>query len=343
MAETENALKYKPKITTMARKQTITGAIVVKYLEKFPNTPSLTLARMIYEENNLAFTSVEHVRSVVRIYRGSNGKYTRGFLSDKRFYGTGVLSEGEEPIYEPYQLPLVNNKILFMSDIHLPFHDLPSIKMALADGKERGCNTVILGGDIVDMYSISRFDKVPNKSTFVKERELFWALIDDVNTYMPNAKVIWICGNHEDRFERYMLSKCAEIYGVDDFSMERVFALRELGVEWVEDKRYIKADGLNILHGHEFGNSITSPVNPARGMYLKAKDSAVFGHLHRTSEHTEADLRGNVKTVYSVGCLCYLHPAYRPLNTWNSGYATIDINKYGYMVKNKKIINGKIQ
>lgn len=323
----------------------LAGLTVLPYLEKFPNTSSLALARLIYADHSLLFNSVDSVRDTIRYYRGSMGERDRNNLADRRFVGTGMkLTMGEEPEYAPYELPAVNNRILYLADVHLPFHDLQSIRIALEDAKDKAVNTVILGGDILDMYALSVFDKVPNKSTFVHERELLWQLIDDVNQYLPKAKVFWIEGNHEYRFYRFMLHKCAEVFDVDTFTMQSVFETRAMGIEYVNRKRYIRAGNLNIMHGHEFGNSVSSPVNPARGFYLKAKDSAVFGHLHQSSEHSEADLRGNVKTCYSVGCMCYLHPEYRPLNKWNTGYALIEIHPGGgFMVKNKKIVEGKIQ
>lgn len=51
--------------------------IVLSYLKRFPNASSLTLARKIYEENNLYFSSVETVRSSVRYFRGAQGKAHR--------------------------------------------------------------------------------------------------------------------------------------------------------------------------------------------------------------------------------------------------------------------------
>lgn len=321
------------------------GIIVTQYLEQYSSLPSLTLARMIFKENPLVFQSVDAARTVIRIYRGSRGEENRRVLSDRRFVGQGggMLPEGEEPVYMPYELPKANNKVLFMSDIHLPFHDHPSIIIALQDARDKKVNTVILGGDILDMYTLSVFDKLPSKSSFIKERDMLWLLMDDIDYYLPGAKVYWIEGNHEYRFRRYMLNKAYDIFEVPEFTMPSLFSTQELGIEYIDRKQYIKAGELNIMHGHEYGN-VSSGVNPARGMFLKAKRSVIFGHLHKSSEHVSSDIRGMVTSVYSVGCLCSLRPEYRPLNEWNTGYALVEINRDGsFMVKNKKIVGGKIQ
>lgn len=324
----------------------IQGKIIMELLTKFPRASSLCIAKLAYENNPLLFNSVESARCAVRYYRGAIGDGNRKYLEA---YGRDFkrlnLDPGEEPEYTPYILPSENNSILFMCDMHLPFHDLNSISIALNDAKDKGVNTVILGGDILDMFQLSMFDKNPTKSGFLKEREMFWQLMDDIYETLPNSKVIFIEGNHEYRFYRYMLNNAVKVFDVDDFQMASVFRMRELGIEYISKKRYVIAGDLNIMHGHEYtGGSLFSPVNPARGMYLKAKDNVLFGHLHRTSEHTEQHHRGNVKTCYSVGCLCYLHPEYRPLNRWNSGFAIISIYKDGsFNVKNKKILNNTIQ
>ena len=54
-------------------KNTTVSNIIKSYLTKFPKLPSLTLARLIYKDNNKQFTDVEAVRSCLRYYRGKKG------------------------------------------------------------------------------------------------------------------------------------------------------------------------------------------------------------------------------------------------------------------------------
>jgi hypothetical protein len=99
-----------------------------------------------------------------------------------------------------------------------------------------------------------------------------------------------------------------------------------------------------VMHGHEFGQSVFSPVNSARGLYMKAKANCAVGHHHQTSEHTEKDVNGNVVTTFSIGSLCGLSPDYFPYNKWNHGFATIETEENGdYEFRNYRIVNGKVQ
>jgi len=332
------------KKTETPHKKQLTGKIVCNYLERFPRQSSMGLAKFIYSENPLVFANIEHVRSMIRMYKGASGVRSRSMLRDERFLNVGpILPEGIETEYIPYQLPKVNNDILVLADVHIPFHDLKCIRVAIEDGRDKAVNTVILNGDILDFYDHSNFDHVPNKAGFLREREMFWTLIDDINSMIPGAKIFYLEGNHEQRYYRYMLRKSPAIWGCDEFSMESVFNMRELGIEYISGRKYIKAGNLNILHGHEFGEGSTSPVNPARTMYLKAKDNVLSAHQHQASEHIEPSIRGTQIMCYSMGCLCYLHPEYRPLNKWVNGHALVNIHSDGsFLVKNKKIINGII-
>jgi hypothetical protein len=100
---------------------------------------------------------------------------------------------------------------------------------------------------------------------------------------------------------------------------------------------------LNIAHGHEFPSGISSPVNIARGLYLRAKANAICGHHHKTSSHTETNINDEIVITYSVGCLCELHPLYMPINSWNHGLALITVTKDGDVdVQNKRIKDGRI-
>ena len=108
------------------------------------------------------------------------------------------------------------------------------------------------------------------------------------------------------------------------------------------DKRIIQAGKLNILHGHEFPGG-SGGVNPARSMFLKACDSILVGHFHKTSSHTETTLQGDVITTHSIGHLGEASPLYMPYNKWNHGFATLDLNVDGtYHLQNLRIVKGQI-
>jgi len=247
------------------------GELVKDYLSRFKNTPTLSLAKKIFSENSLMFKDVETVRSLVRVYRGKSGDKKRDSVQDKQFFGTGGLQLPRslcEP-YVNYKMPKASNRILALFDIHFPFHSEEVIEMALMHAKERDANTLLLGGDIVDFYELSHFSKEPRIATFREEREMFWQFIDAVRQLMPNIKIIWLEGNHERRYEKYLMTKAPEIYDTEEFNLDILFKCGELGIEYIGDKRIIEAGKLRIIHGDEYGGGISTPVNAARSLFLK--------------------------------------------------------------------------
>jgi predicted phosphodiesterase len=334
------------------------GEIVKEYLEhpEWGQLPSLTLARLIYKDNVEVFKDVEDVRSKVRYYRGQIGDASRKksgaqeFKSEPAQHAKALgisnpfgLPESDEEEWEPFVLPEGNNRILLLSDIHVPYHNIPALTKAIEYGKEKKVNAVVLNGDTLDCYALSRYEKDPRKRGFAAELEACRQLLGILQKELQ-CPIYFKLGNHEERYEAYLRTKAPELLGTSEFTLDTLLKFGEYGVTLIQDKRIIKAGKLNILHGHEFGRSVFSPVNPARGYYMRAKASVICEHNRQTSEHTENNLEGKIVTTWSTGCLCEMNPMYMPINKWNHGFAFVQISEGGdFEVDNLRIINGKIR
>jgi hypothetical protein len=138
--------------------------------------------------------------------------------------------------------------------------------------------------------------------------------------------------------------KVREIWDDPYFYLEERLQLNEQKVTLLDDKVLVKAGKLSITHGHHIFKGIFVPVSPARGAFLRAKQSVIVGHLHRGSFHPETDLDGNVIGCWSTGCLCELKPTYSPMvSNSQHGFAHILVEPSGdFTVKNYQIINGKL-
>jgi len=183
--------------------------------------------------------------------------------------------------------------------------------------------------------------KDPRKRSVAHELQACNELLDVLSQF--GAKIYYKLGNHDERYEHYLMHKAPELLGIPDFKFENLLKANDRGMEVIGEKRIIKANKLNIIHGHEYP-SVFSPVNIARGLYMKGKVSAMQGHNHQTSEHTETDMNGEIVTTWSLGCLCELNPAYMPLNKWSHGFAIVDLsdNLKDFHVRNYRIYKGKV-
>ena len=59
---------------------------VFEYLDKYPDTPSKTIARMLKRDYTELFEDIEDARGVVRRYRGAQGKKMREEIKLTKYY-----------------------------------------------------------------------------------------------------------------------------------------------------------------------------------------------------------------------------------------------------------------
>jgi len=275
----------------MAREISITTKVIFEYLDKWPNVPNLTLARKIYKENPESFTGIEHVRAIIRTYKGRSGKNLREEIKYRKYFDDSELyknpyqlpdSEAEDDTV--FTIPPQYNKIGLMADMHIPYHDVEAMTVAIDHFINFGANAIIIDGDAVDFYSLSRFNKDPRNRDVSYELD---CLANVIKTLKQNfGKVFYKKGNHEERYERYLRIKAPELLNVSEFQYENLLAQRGVNCEVIPHTK-IMAGKLPVIHGHEFQSASTSIVNPARGLMLKGYTHGIVAHAHRSSQHTE--------------------------------------------------------
>lgn len=324
--------------------------IIKSYLEKYPDAPNRTLAKLILEENP-QFNNIEQIRAKIRYYRGVKGERELNSLVDKTFViNKSTIQEGLEKLKvfshnkEMVNVHLNEGRYLILSDIHIPYHDMEALSTALEWGLNNEVDCIVLNGDIMDCYPVSSFIKEVGMPSLKEEIEMTKTFFAYLRELFPIIPIYYKLGNHEERVRNYLLRNAKEFSDVDNLKFENLLGLSEFKINLV-NREIIKLGKLNVLHGHEMGESVFSPVNPARGMFLKAKSSTIFGHNHTTSHHSENNINGEATGVWSMGCLCTLSPDYRPYayTKWNLGFASVDVKQDGnFIVKNFKILNGEI-
>jgi len=323
--------------------------IIREYLKRFPDHADLTMAKKIYAEHPLVWNSVETIRGAIRGVKGKKDiltHYADKSLYVQKTYDTNPykLPESDEQIREPYILPQANNNILLISDLHIPYHSISAITAALDYGKQENVNTIIINGDLIDFYQMSRFEKDPRKRSAKFEFDATKAFLRVLRHEFPKAQIYWLKGNHDVRYEHWLMAKAPEVFDDPYYKLEERLRLSEENIHLIGDKTLVKAGKLNIHHGHLFFRGFIAPVNSARGLFLRAKESTICGHVHKISEHTETNLSGHLTTCWSTGCLAELSPDYSPFaNNYAHGFAHIKVDaERNYSVKNYRILNGKI-
>jgi metallophosphoesterase superfamily enzyme len=304
------------------------------------------LGRLLYAKHGALFPSLESARDAVRTRRGAHGEAARDdgltkFPWEKGKAGTvslpPSLAENAEKVH------LEPGRIAVLCDLHLPYHDTRALKVALRHLVEYKPNTILLGGDLIDFYAISRFITNPDVRNLPGELAATEQFLAYLRERFPRANIVYKLGNHDERWRHYIWTKAPELFGVAFLKLENVLNCEKYNVRMVDDRLSICMGGLTFLHGHELEQGAASPVNPARGVFLRTLDSYVIGHRHRSSDHTEKTANGRFITCWSIGCLCDMTPEYARINKWNHGFATVDLKASGeFRLTNHRIHDGRL-
>lgn len=320
--------------------------IIRSYRDKYGmDMPTLKLARIIFKENAILFKDVEQVRTYLRGIENKAGnqvKVTHPYpVRPKNPYNLPE-SYSKEPAV--LKLPTGCDSILLISDLHIPYHDIDALSLAIEYGINNDVNTIFINGDLIDFHGLSRFEKDPRKRSVKQEFEAAKSFLIALREAFPTQEIYWLLGNHDMRYQKWLMTKVYEVFDDEYYHLEQRLQVNEQRVKVIEDNVLVKAGKLAITHGHHVMRGFFAPVNSARGAWMKAKQSLLISHVHKVSNHVEVNLDGDSFGTWSTGSLCELRPDYSPLvSNYQHGFAHILVDGSGdFQVKNYQIINGKI-
>jgi len=342
----------------MAREKDPAAKLIAEFCAQYPDMPGLTLAKMIYRgKNKKMFASVKAVCHRIGYARGkrSGGNKTKGVFKTPKPMAHSTTSSTvpyeyrvPKSLADEYSDVEIHGaqRILRLSDIHYPFHDERALDAAINYGIKNDPTILLLAGDILDCHDLSVYEKDPRKRYTEIELQMIGDEFSQFRKAFPKARIVFQYGNHCDRLERYLIRKAPELFGLPGLDIPGLISMVNgadsiRGIEWVKDHRIIRTGHLNHVHGHEFRGG--GGVNPARWLYLKTGMNTIMGHCHRTSEHSQPNIRGEQIACWSTGCLSELTPPYMRRNFWNHGLAYVEVESSGdFRVKNIRILDGRI-
>lgn len=320
------------------------------YCRRYATYPSRRIAKMLCHDFPHIFKSAEDARDAVRYVRGAKGAISRQRNHHIVARIIEELPETHAESWTPVELPAVSRPTpyLIIADVHAPYHDPRALALAIEHGIKAMAKSVIILGDFVDCFAISRHGKSLDRfRTMEREREIARQILSVIARTFNT--VYYLLGNHELRLPKYYADRVPEMLHAPSLTFQAAMDadygekyLERIGVKVIE-RECIVYGRLHLLHGHEWGRGLVSPVNPARGAFIRTLECTVTGHLHRSSHHDETTLRGRLVGCWSLGCLCGLHPEYARVNKWNHGFALLTCDKDGWFeVKNHRIVEGRV-
>jgi predicted phosphodiesterase len=230
-------------------------------------------------------------------------------------------------------------KVGILSDIHVPFHSTVAVVTAIKHLREVKIDCLILNGDIMDFYSISRHEKEKDLRDFAREIEMGRNFLQKIRDLFPRIPIYYKMGNHENRWQKYLNEQAEEFAQLHEMQFEQFFRLDKLGMIYIPDWQGIELADLLILHGHEI---MAGGMNPSQSTFNKTFCNTIIGHVHRTTSTIKKNGFKQFYHTYSTGCLTQLSPKYYPFAQHNNGFAVVYIQDGKSKVDNILIKDGKI-
>ena len=321
--------------------------IILDYLEKFPNAPSRTIAKKIYNENSAFFTDAENVYFRVRYYRGQSGSTNRDKLKNTKFQKELKvkvmiqklqLPESHTKTRNSFTFPTGCKKLGVFGDVHIPYHDNTALEVMFKKFEEEKVDSIFINGDLLDFYQLSFHEKDPREVHFKGEIEAGKEFLAYIRNRFPDIPIYYITGNHENRFERYLRIKASELLDIDECRLDVILHVAEYRIEYLPFRSKVVFGDYTIEHGDKIPGA--GGVVPARTLLMRLKSNSIVNHFHKSSESSQRIYGVGEPTnirAYSLGCMCDLAPEYMEINEWNHGFCIMSKIKDKVSVSNYKI------
>lgn len=309
--------------------------------------PTAHLARIVHEENPQIFFNAEEARTILRYIEGKLGPKNRKFVSDTKYIMENRssnpfgLPKSHLTLRKAFTLPKECTEILFMSDIHIPYHCTKSLTMALDYGLENKVNCIFMNGDVIDFHRISRHQTDLRKRSVPQEFDAADKFLAKLRELFPDIPIYWLKGNHDIRWERWLQLYATQIWDDRYFSLEGRLGLKAKNIQIIPDNVLVMAGKLMITHGHHL---VQGGLQPARKALTKAGQSVIMSHLHRKDYYKKRNAtKTETDEAWVTGCLCELSPDYHVISDSDNGFAHISVGKGGvFSIKNYEISGNRL-
>lgn len=249
-----------------------------------------------------------------------------------------------EPVVTTYDLEQWNDTradfrrkgyvtVSHLSDLHKGDHDEDADEMNYTMVDIKQPDVVVVGSDTADFGVISHFTPDPDDyetiQDVIDDFSKWWQPhIDRLNAIVPNAKLVFIYGNHEIRIHDWVAENAPKFRNT--INRAWVEAVRYGGrVMYIGRTQETEIGNLLVKHG----DVTTQNTSKALLDRVSYQMSVMAGHIHRKTDFTQQGRRYLVSAI-TAGCAQNLNPKYTkkkglvPPRPWVHGtaFALVDMN-----------------
>lgn len=220
-------------------------------------------------------------------------------------------------------------RIIIVNDLQRPFQDDKTLLPVEKFWDDFQPHYEVYNGDIADLYTLSSFDRNPSRRFKLLDE------LRDTKRWLharaeanPNARRIWIDGNHEDRMRRWLWKRDPELADIPELALDYQLGITEIGATYLPYMSVFDFLGYRIEHGFKTSTSKAYPVNVSRFMAIATGSSGLCGHNHHFGVYAWTDSRGSHSYVEN-GCLSRMDLEFAPFPNWQQAFT------YGVVHQNK--------
>jgi len=187
--------------------------------------------------------------------------------------------------------------VVSLNDFHIPFHDPKAIDVAFQCVKYIKPIRIIIH-EVLDWYSLSKFDRDPNRKLQLEEdlRQGI-GILERLRAFCPKVRIVMVESNHDKRLIKYLRTKAEELHNLSCLKIESLLHLGEFNIEYKKNYTF-----RGVLFKH--GTTVRQYSGySARAELEKEGVSGLSGHTHRLGMHFKT-LRGGKYVWMEAGCLC---------------------------------------
>lgn len=238
-------------------------------------------------------------------------------------------------------------KLLFVPDTHVPYHDVKAWSLLLKVGKVLRPDRIVILGDFADFYAVSDHDKDPNRARGLEsEIKSCRERLDELDA-LGASKKYYVSGNHEDRLERYLMRRAPELFNM--VKIPEILGLRERGWSYVPYKSDVRIGKVYITH-----DTGVAGANAHQRALTDYQTNVIIGHTHRLGYAVVGNAKGEPHVGAMLGWLGdfdkvdYMH-SIKARRDWAHGFGLGYMRPDGVVhihpvpiVRNSVVVEGKL-
>ncbi len=273
-------------------------------------------------------------RSANHVYCTEHKCRRRSENEGKRLHSEALFEQPREFKTEKVSRAPNGTRIMIVNDLQRPFQDDATLEGVEKFWVDFAPHYEVYAGDVADLYTISTFEKNPSRrfTLFDECKDTKQWLVSHAEAN-PNAKRIWIDGNHEDRMRRWLWKYGEELSSLPELDIGYQLGITEVGATHLSYMSVFDFLGYRIEHGFKTSASKAYPINVSRFMAIATGSSGLCGHTHHFSNYAWTDSRGSHSYIEN-GCLCRMDLEFPPFPNWQHAFT------YGVVHNNKVHLHG---